>query len=134
VSASVAYLDSSALVKLAVSEPESRVLYDFLAQWPDRVVSGLARVEVPRALARAGASPATRRRAETTLAHVVVIGIDDDVLARAGRVEPAALRSLDAIHLATALVLGEDLGVFVTYDERLAAAARHATLPVETPG
>ncbi|MBI3767670.1 MAG: type II toxin-antitoxin system VapC family toxin [Deltaproteobacteria bacterium] len=130
----VAYLDSSALVKLVVSEPESRALFEFLADWPDRVVSALARVEVPRALARAHASRAAHRRAQATLAHVVVIGIDDDVLSRAARVEPRSLRSLDALHLATAIGLGEDLGVFVTYDDRLAAAAARAALRVEAPG
>jgi predicted nucleic acid-binding protein len=133
VSERIAYLDSSALVKLAVAEPETRRLYAFLADWPERVASALVHVEVPRALARAGAPPGTRRRALAVLGRIVVVAIDDAVLSRAARVEPAALRSLDAIHLATAFRLGEDLGVFVTYDDRLAAAAKQAGLQVEAP-
>jgi predicted nucleic acid-binding protein len=129
----VAYLDSSAAMKLAVLEPQSRALLEFLAAWPDRFASALILVEVPRALRRIGASIATRRRAEETLSRIDVIGIDDDVLARAARVEPPSLRSLDAIHLATAMTIGDELGVFVTYDVRLANAAVHAALPVESP-
>jgi len=129
----VAYLDSSAAVKLAVAEPQSRALLEFLAAWPEYIASALIRVEVARALGRAGASAAARRRAEETLSHIVLIGIDDDVLARAARVEPASLRSLDVIHLATAMSVGDELGAFITYDERLAHAATRATLPVESP-
>jgi predicted nucleic acid-binding protein len=129
----IAYLDSSAAVKLAVAEPQSHALRDFLTAWPERIASALIRVEVPRALGRAGASAATRWRAEETLNRIVLIGIDDELLARAARVEPASLRSLDAIHLATAMSVGDELGAFITYDERLATAATHAALPVESP-
>ena len=126
------YLDSSALVKLVVAEPETPVLLEFLAGWPYRVSSVLARVEVARAVKRASAGPAARRRAKRVLARVALVRIDDPVIAAAARVTPPELRTLDAIHLATARSL-DDLAGIVTYDARLGRAASSARLKVWSP-
>ncbi len=131
-SANLLYLDSSALVKLVVAEPETPALLEFLARWPHRVSSALARVEVARAVNRAGARPAARRRATRVLARVALVRIDDPVIAAAARVTPPELRTLDAIHLATARSL-DDLAGIVTYDARLGRAASSARLKVWSP-
>jgi len=131
-SSNLLYLDSSALVKLVVAEPETPALLEFLARWPHRVSSALARVEVARAVKRAGARPAARRRATRVLARVALVRIDDPVIAAAARVTPPELRTLDAIHLATARSL-DDLAGIVTYDARLGRAASRARLKVWSP-
>jgi len=130
--ASLLYLDSSALVKLVVAEPETPALLEFLAEWPHRVSSALARVEVLRAVKRTRAGSAVRRRANRVLARVALIRIDDPVLAGAARVAPPELRTLDAIHLATAQSL-DDLAGIVTYDQRLRRAASRARFKVWSP-
>jgi predicted nucleic acid-binding protein len=132
-SSKLLYLDSSALVKLIVAERETPALLEFLAGWPNRVASALARVEVLRAVARSGASPAVRRRATRVLARVALIRVDDAVLSLAARVPPAELRTLDALHLATARSL-DGLAGIVTYDLRLARAASRARLRAWSPG
>jgi predicted nucleic acid-binding protein len=124
------YLDSSALVKLAVREPQSAALRRYVRR--RRIVSSaLARTEVVRALV--SEAPAAIKRGQEVLAEIDLIRISDRVLTMAGALLPASLRSLDAIHLATAMQLGKRLGRIVTYDERLAAAARDAGLPVAAP-
>ena len=128
------YLDASAIVKLVAPEPETEALLSALAGWPDRVSSALTRVEVYRALWRARASRATRARADAVLSNLVCIGIDDHVLSRAASFKDPLLRALDAIHLATALSIGDDPDAFVTYDTRLARAAQHQRLRVQHPG
>ncbi len=128
------YLDSSALVKLVAPEVESRALFDFIRRYAERVSSALARVEVHRAVRRAGGAPAERRRADRVLAHVSLVRIDDPIIALAARLRPTDLRSLDAIHLATALSVSDDLAGIVTYDRRLAHAAAAARLGVFQPG
>ncbi len=130
---SVVYLDASALVKLVVREPESVALMEFLREHPDRVSSALALAEVPRALRRARFGAAERRRAREVLARVALVDIDRRALAAAAAIEPPTVRTLDAIHLATALALREDLAALVTYDRRLAVAAERADLPVQAP-
>jgi predicted nucleic acid-binding protein len=126
------YIDASALVKLVVAEPETTALLEFLAEWPDRVSSTLARVEVIRAVKRAALGAAARRRAVRVLARIALVRIDDAVLSAAGRVRPPELRTLDAIHLATARSL-EGLAGIVTYDGRLRRAAARARLKVWSP-
>jgi uncharacterized protein len=124
------YLDSSALVKLAVREPQSAPLRRYVRG--RRIVSSaLARTEVARALL--SEEPAAIKRGQDVLAEIDLIRIDR-VLTTAGTLQPATVRSLDAIHLATATLLGDELGRVVTYDTRLAAAARHAGLRVVAPG
>jgi len=127
------YLDSSALVKVVVGEPETGALLTLLTQWPERVSSALARLEILRALGRARAGAAARRRASAVLARIALVRIDDAVLDSAARLSPPHLRSLDAIHLATALSLGDDLGALATYDTRLAGAATAARVRVLAP-
>jgi predicted nucleic acid-binding protein len=127
------YLDSSALVKLVVSEPESAALRAFLKGHAARLSSGLAEVEVPRALRRAGYGAAEQRRAVQVLAHIALVEVDRALLRAAAAIAPATLRSLDAIHLATALSLGQDLAGVITYDQRLAEAAIGADLEVWAP-
>jgi len=115
------YVDSSALVKLVVREPESAALRRYLSRHRQLVSSALARTEVVRALLPLG--PDAVRRGRNVLARVDLLRINDRVLDAAGLLAPADLRSLDAIHLASADQLGSDLRGFVTYDERLATAA-----------
>ncbi len=129
-----AYLDTSALVKLVVREPETDDLMEALARWPDRVSSVVARVELHRALWRAGASKRLHERADAVLAALVLVRLDEQVLSRASSLKDPALRALDAIHLATALSLWDDPGAFITYDGRLAQAARRQRLTVLHPG
>jgi predicted nucleic acid-binding protein len=128
------YLDTSALVKLVSAEPESAALLEALEEWPDTLSSALARVELHRALWRAHAPEVARRRAEEVLSALVLVRLDDAVLRRASSFRDPQLRSLDALHLATALSIGDDPEAFVTYDARLAAAARRHRLHVAHPG
>ncbi len=127
------YLDASALVKLVAEEPESLALGTFLSRRPVRISSALTRVEVTRVVGRSALGAAGRRRAQEALARVALVRLDDGILEAAGELSPAGLRTLDALHLATALSLGEDLEGFVTYDRRLAHAAAAAGLEVVTP-
>lgn len=129
----ILYLDSSALVKLVLPEAESGVLLECLSPWPVLVTSDLARVEVVRAARRATANPAAEKRAEEVLAGLYLLKIDNDVLSEAARLEPRTLRSLDAVHLASALSLGVDLGPIVTYDSNMATAATGCGLEVLAP-
>jgi uncharacterized protein len=129
---SLAYLDASAFVKLVVREPESDALARALADWPRRVSSSLLVVEAVRAAARV--SEEARDRADALLAGVTLLPPDLDLLHAAARLAPALLRTLDAIHLATALSLGSELGAFFAYDDRLLVAAEAARVPVESPG
>jgi predicted nucleic acid-binding protein len=130
------YLESSALVKLVWTEPESDALRALLTKWPDQVSSDLVHVEVVRAARRGRASTTTilEGRAREVIAAVNLLAITEEVLELAAMVEPKGLRSLDAIHLASALVLGSDLGAMVTYDVALASAAREAGIDILSPG
>lgn len=125
------YLDSSAIVKLAVKEPESMALRRWLRRRRPYVASALAVAEVGRALLPFG-SPAVRRGDEA-LTLMDLVRISPSVLRAAAALEPADLRTLDAVHLATALLLGTDLGRVVTYDERMAEAARSLGMEVSSP-
>lgn len=125
------YLDASALVKLAYEEPESDALTIYLRRRHVRVSSVIARTEVIRALAPHGADRV--RRGREMLAKLELLRVSDRVLEAAGLVPPVALRSLDAIHLATAEQLEGDLGTFVTYDDRLLAAAAARGMRVAQP-
>jgi predicted nucleic acid-binding protein len=127
----VAYLDSSALVKLAVSEPESESLRAELERWERYASSALARTEVVRAAAQRGHH--ARRTAAWLVRTLELVSVTDEILDAATAVEPVALGSLDAIHLVSALSLGDALGAVVTYDRRLADAARGAGLAVLSP-
>jgi uncharacterized protein len=125
------YIDSSALVKLVVREPESAALRRYIHSRRPLVSSSLARTEVMRALLRYG--PKLVQRGQDVLARIDLVRVNDRVLAAAGKLLPADIRSLDAIHLATADELGEDLGRIITYDDRMVSAARLLGFPVMTP-
>jgi predicted nucleic acid-binding protein len=127
------YLDSSALVKLVVLEPESAALREFLRTHALRMSSALAEVEVPRALRRAGYGAAEGRRATEILARIALVEVDRRILRSAAALAPPGLLSLAAIHLATALSLDQDLAGIVTYDQRLSDAATGADLAVWAP-
>ena len=129
---SALYLDSSAFVKVIVDEAESAALRAFLAaSGARRVSSALLRTEALRAVRHLGSDALGTAR--EGLRRVDLIGIDDRVLDSAGILEPRVLRTLDAIHLATALAVGDDLDAVVTYDEHMVAAARLVGLTTATP-
>ena len=125
------YLDASALVKLVVVEPESEALVTELARWPHRVSSVIVDIELHRAAMRAGQSP---ERADAVLERMPLLTLNVERRELARRVGSRNLRALDAVHLASALTLGDDLGAFCTYDRRLAADAQAAGLTVLSPG
>jgi len=129
-----AYVDSSALLKLVLPEPERPTLERVLLRWPDRISSVLLPIECRRIVLRAGSPPGVRARLEQELTGVTLVRLDESIQRLAGTIGPPGLRSLDAIHLATALSIGDYPEAFVTYDERLAAAARAAGLNVIAPG
>lgn len=126
------YLDSSAFVKLVVEEAESTALRSFLlGNRSRRVSSTLLRTEALRAARHLG--PEALATIREGLRRVDLVGIDDRVLDAAGILEPKILRTLDAIHLATAIAVGDDLEAIVTYDDRMVEAARLLGLPTRTP-
>lgn len=133
VEATLVYLDSSSLVKLVVHEAGTDELRAFLAQHPAVVSSGLAVTEVRRLVDRLPAPPGLSDRTRLVLGGIALLVVDAAILEAAASLPSPALRTLDAIHLASALSLGDDLLAFVTHDERQAEAARLAGLPVTTP-
>jgi uncharacterized protein len=130
--AEAAYLDASALVKLVVPEPETGHLIAYLAQRPRRVSSWLSRVEVMRVARRHGRDAMLQAR--ELCARLFLLRLDAVVLDAAAELPPEVLRSLDAIHLASALRLGGALGDVVTYDLRMAEAATALGLQTASPG
>ena len=128
------YLDSSAIIMLIVREPETEALVAALERWPDRVSSALARVEVHRALRRAGRPKVAHVKADAVLDALVLIRVDEPMLTRAASLGDRQMRSLDAIHLAAALTLGDDPDALITYDVRLARLASEEGLTVLHPG
>ena len=126
-----AYLDSSALVKLVADEKESAALAGYLAGFPHRASSRLAMVELRRAAIKKG--DAAMHEAELVLDRLEFVELDADVAGLAAEVQPLTLRSLDAIHLASAMSVTDGLDVIVTYDRRLADAAHVAGLSVAAP-
>jgi hypothetical protein len=126
------YVDTSALVKLVVAEPETQALRAWLAEHePLAVANDLARVELLRTVSRA--APQLTIQARAVLDAMVLTRLTVAVLEEAGRLQPATLRTLAAIHLASALELGDDLEALLTYDERLAQAATLLGITVHSP-
>jgi predicted nucleic acid-binding protein len=126
------YVDTSALVKLVVAEAETAALLAWLGQQTQTLVaSDLARAELFRATRRA--APDRLVRAREVLDILVLTEVGTAIFEQAGRLEPPALRTLDALHLASALDLGDDLDGMVTYDDRLASAAQLHGVPVIGP-
>ena len=126
----VSYVDTSALVKLVVDEPGSVEMQRWYVEGERVLSSVVGLIETRRAVRR-------RNHDEVHLEHVLAgidfIEISKLIAARAGSIPPATVRTLDAIHLATALSLQPRLEAFVTYDDRLAEAARALGLPVVSP-
>lgn len=128
-----AYVDASALVKLAVFEPETRALEHELANRQALVCSRLGATELRRACARLG-NRAAASRADEALEAVYQLDATPSVFETAGRLSPANLRTLDALHLATLLSLHDEPVDLITYDDRLASAARQHGVTVVMPG
>ncbi len=126
------YVDSSALVKLVVEEPDSSALRTYLQVADHLYASHIASVEVRRAVRRHSA-PAAMDQAELVLETIRFIELDEATARAAGTSDPLHLRTLDAIHLGAALELGDECAAFVSYDARLNAAAEAAGLTVSVP-
>ena len=129
----VVYLDASAIVKTLTEEVESGALRTYLEPRSRRVTSRIAAVEVPRALARKRVPPDEADAISAELAALVLLDVTASVAASAAKLEPPSLRSLDAIHLATAMTIGDELEALVTYDGRMANAAALLGLRVVAP-
>ena len=125
------YLDSSALAKLVIDEPETDALRRTLRTATRPVTSDLARTELMRSFRRHAEDRMVIAR--LVLDSVSIMSMPASTFDAAGRLDPANLRSLDALHLAAALELGDDLDGFITYDRRLAEAATALGLPVTSP-
>jgi predicted nucleic acid-binding protein len=127
------YLDSAAVVKLAHAEPESSALRDWLDERADSgwISSVLVEIESFRALARY--APSATSRLHPVLDLIDLVDLEPGIRILAQTALPATVRSLDAIHLATALHIRKRLTAFVTYDSRLARAAAGSGLTVEMP-
>lgn len=126
----VAYLDSSALVKLIAIEAETAALRHELRRWPDRASSLLATVEVTRTARRLGGqAPAV---AVGVLAGLRLLAIDP-IVPTAAQIGGTTLRSLDAIHLATAISIAHQIGALITYDQRMITEGQTLGLPVISP-
>lgn len=127
------YLDTSAAVKLVVAEQGSSALRAWARRHEGQVVScDLLRTELLRTTRRG--APRLMERARAVLDAVTLLTVPAEIFERAALLDPATLRSLDAIHLAAALSLGDDLEGFVTYDRRQEAAARALGLNLFSPG
>ena len=127
----VAYLDASAFLKLVKDEPESAALNAALDAWSRKSSSALLEVEGSRAARRTNALAYDAARA--LLAGMELLELDADIRRAAADLSDPGLRTLDAIHLATALSLGKRCGAFFAYDDRLIAAARAHGLTVTVP-
>ena len=127
------YLDTSAAAKLVVVEAESEALRHYVTEPSRRLVtSDLTRTELVRAVRRV--APSLAAAAREVLDSMTIMTLTTDVFERATLLEPPTMRSLDALHLAAALTLGDDLDAVITYDDRLAGAARIAALRTVAPG
>jgi uncharacterized protein len=126
----LAYVDASAFVKLVIDEPESDALGDALARL---TMTSSAILEVEATLVVRRRQPRSFDGVRRLLGSVRLVEIERAIRRAAGDLEDPGLRSLDALHLATALSLGERCGAFFAYDDRLIAAARAHGLTVTVP-
>lgn len=118
-------------MKLVVEEPESVPLRDLLERDADQLASAIVEIEVVRAARRV--VPELTAHALRVVSQITVVEPTEAIRARAALLEPVTLRSLDALHLATALEIGDGLDGLVTYDGRMAATAQELGLVVLTP-
>jgi uncharacterized protein len=133
----VIYIDTSALTKLLIAERETPELQAWLATQSDQgeyaATSALGRVELMRVVARYG-EPGQSERARYLLDGLDILPLTEPVIALAETVGPSTLRSLDAIHLASAAQIEQELTAFVTYDHRLLEGCRDVGLATASPG
>jgi predicted nucleic acid-binding protein len=129
----ILYIDSSAIVKLVVREAESDALRSYL-EGAELVTSEIALSEVPRAAHLRTGATEVFDQAETVLRRFDLVDLDEDLHRAAARRTPRELRTLDAIHLVSALRVGGRLQAVIAYDRRLVQAARDAGLTVDAPG
>ncbi len=128
----VFYVDTSAAVKLVITEAGSRAMLRWATEQEDGLLSSdLLRTELLRAVRRGG--PDQMQRARRVLDSLTLVTVPTSMFERAGELDVEGLRSLDALHLAVALDLGDDLDGIVTYDERLGDAARSFGVTVIAP-
>jgi uncharacterized protein len=132
VAGTLVYLDASALVKLVVVEPESMALTTFLGNREHRITSRVSVVEVARTTRRIAISEVVER-ARGLLDTISFVELSSEIAQLAGSLNPPTLRSLDAVHVASAIWLGAEVGPFVTYDARMQEAATGAGLAVDAP-
>jgi predicted nucleic acid-binding protein len=125
-------MDASALVKLVITEDESGALREYIGEGATLISSRVGEVELRRVTGRQAERPADAA-VDAVLRATSFMELDPLIAGSAGRIGPTTLRSLDAIHLASALALRDELDAFVTYDLRLADAARGAGLRVVSP-
>lgn len=126
-------MDTSALAKLVVAEKESPILSNWIRNEGRTLVSSdLARTELLRAVRRIGTARHVAQ-ARAVLDSIDLLTVRTSTFENAGRLDPTIMRSLDALHLANALELGDDLEAIVTYDERLREAIRSYGIPVLSP-
>ena len=128
-----AYIDSSAVLKLAIHEPETAALETYLAGCEGLVSSRLAVLECRRAVSRASRARVLQT-IDDVLDAIYLLDVTPAILEDAANAEPRLLRSLDAIHVATALSIGDAQVEVITYDQRFADAARATGLTVVQPG
>ena len=126
------YLDTSAATKLVVVERSSTALRRWLANREERVFSSdLLRTELPRATRRSAPEQIVQARA--VLDSLILVTLSMAVCENAAQLEPDLLRSLDALHLAAALEIGDELEGLVTYNQRLADGAAALGMQPITP-
>lgn len=130
------YMDTSALVKLIVQEAESADLRQWLADAEDRdhLTSALGRIELMRTARRSGDAEIVANAQRILSQHLDILAVTDEVIEMAETIGPDSLRSLDAIHLASAAQLGDALTAVVAYDNRLIEGCRNLDYPVQSPG
>lgn len=126
----VAYVDASALTKLVLDEPDSASMRRWYVESDQVLCSRIGIIETRRAVGRSRHDPT---HLDVILRSVEVVEFDADIAREAAALGPATLKTLDAIHLATAFAMGAEIDAFVTYDDRLADAARAVGLPVVRP-
>ena len=124
------YVDTSALVKLIRLEAETAALRDYLGGHPDLVASVVASIELARSVRRAGEG---EELLEPVLHGLILVSLTNAIVERAKTLGPPGLRTLDAIHVATALEIGPELEALVTYDNRLAEAAELEGITIARP-
>lgn len=133
----IIYADTSAIVKLVVREAETDAMTEAATDWERVATSEITTIELPRAIKRARADGRAQVADDRTmlelLAALEIVSLSDDVRAGAAAAEPPELRTLDAVHLASALTLGPSVDAIATYDDRLERAARSAGLRTVRP-